>query len=265
MEAEDRVRFERESAIADEEALKELEARRAKFCIETDADGTAIISADADTTSRGARQRIQQEREIREAERERRKREAWEALDPEERAERERQAEAKKRETEERRRKRREREDAMEAQHTKLDKEAQKKASQRLEYLLKQSSIFAKLQGKGGESLGTQQEKKQKAADKAAKGGSKKRAAATATAASSAVAGKGGSPSGVHHVHDASSPDEDEIDEEADEDAVEEHVFLQKQPSTIKFGKLKEYQLEALNWMIHLSEKGLNGILADEM
>jgi SWI/SNF-related matrix-associated actin-dependent regulator of chromatin subfamily A member 5 len=42
-------------------------------------------------------------------------------------------------------------------------------------------------------------------------------------------------------------------------------VYLTKQPSTIKFGQLKPYQLEALNWMIHLTEKGLNGILADEM
>jgi hypothetical protein len=26
---------------------------------------------------------------------------------------------------------------------------------------------------------------------------------------------------------------------------------------------MKAYQLEGLNWMIHLAEKGLNGILAD--
>ena len=54
-------------------------------------------------------------------------------------------------------------------------------------------------------------------------------------------------------------------EEDDEEDGEEEHVFLTKQPSVIKFGKLKPYQLESLNWMIHLAEKGLNGILADEV
>ena len=35
--------------------------------------------------------------------------------------------------------------------------------------------------------------------------------------------------------------------------------------SCAKFGTLKPNQLEDLNWMIHLAEKGLNGILTDEM
>jgi len=40
---------------------------------------------------------------------------------------------------------------------------------------------------------------------------------------------------------------------------------LTQQPSTLKGGKLKHYQLIGLNWMINLYENGVNGILADEM
>jgi SWI/SNF-related matrix-associated actin-dependent regulator of chromatin subfamily A member 5 len=37
------------------------------------------------------------------------------------------------------------------------------------------------------------------------------------------------------------------------------------QPSTLTGGKLTEYQINGLNWLINLYETGLNGILADEM
>lgn len=30
-------------------------------------------------------------------------------------------------------------------------------------------------------------------------------------------------------------------------------------------GKLREYQMQGLNWLIHLYDNGINGILADEM
>jgi len=33
----------------------------------------------------------------------------------------------------------------------------------------------------------------------------------------------------------------------------------------LKGGKLKDYQLNGLNWLINLFENGVNGILADEM
>jgi SWI/SNF-related matrix-associated actin-dependent regulator of chromatin subfamily A member 5 len=33
----------------------------------------------------------------------------------------------------------------------------------------------------------------------------------------------------------------------------------------IKFGKMREYQLAGLNWLIRLYDNGINGILADEM
>ena len=37
------------------------------------------------------------------------------------------------------------------------------------------------------------------------------------------------------------------------------------QPKTLIGGSLKEYQLEALNWMVKLSKSNMNGILADDM
>ena len=50
-------------------------------------------------------------------------------------------------------------------------------------------------------------------------------------------------------------------------EAAEEYhaVRLTVQPECIKFGKMREYQLAGLNWMIRLFDHGINGILADEM
>ena len=42
-------------------------------------------------------------------------------------------------------------------------------------------------------------------------------------------------------------------------------VRLLAQPPCIKFGEMRPYQLEGLNWMIGLHDQGINGILADEM
>lgn len=38
-----------------------------------------------------------------------------------------------------------------------------------------------------------------------------------------------------------------------------ETTFLTKQPDCIKFGKMRHYQLEGLNWMIRLNDNGING------
>ena len=126
-----------------------------------------------------------------------------------------------------------------------MNKQEQQKASQRLEYLLKQSSIFAKLQGKGTEKKGDENDDE----GDEGQGGGKTRA----TRKQQQKKNK------KKQVDDSKEGDDDELQEE------EAHVFLTKQPNCIKFGTLKPYQLEGLNWMIHLAEKGLNGILADEM
>jgi SNF2 family DNA or RNA helicase len=215
-EAAERVRFEREATEADAQALQIQEARRLAL----------TVQQGEDHTSRGARKRVEDNRKIHkkapavlsEASKERRALQSAEV--GKRRAERQRE------------------EQAVAKQHKKLDKEQANKASKRLDYLLKQSSIFAKLRG------GTDM--------------------ARPTAASDKKEDK--QNEGVHHIHDKKKQDgeeEDNGEEEEPEENGENHVFLTQQPSSIKFGKMKPYQLEALNWMIHLAEKGLNGILAD--
>ena len=34
---------------------------------------------------------------------------------------------------------------------------------------------------------------------------------------------------------------------------------------SIRFGQMRDYQIEGLNWLINLHHQGINGILADEM
>ena len=246
-EAQDRERFRKESAIADAEAAAEQEARR-----------NNLIAKDGEGTSeRGARQRVIADREEKEERRRKRKAQLEAEMDPEVLAERQRAKAAKKAAAAERQRKREEEEALLKARHKKLDKAEAQRASQRLDYLLKQSSIFSKLKmggkhaaaGAGGGAGSEDEEKKQEDGN----GGY------VSHHRHDSASGKGGKKSGRASVElggeDGNSDDED----------TEEHVFLTKQPSCIKFGTLKPYQLEGLNWMIHLMEKGLNGILADEM
>ena len=42
-------------------------------------------------------------------------------------------------------------------------------------------------------------------------------------------------------------------------------VQFDEGPHFIKNGKMRDYQVRGLNWMISLYENGINGILADEM
>ncbi|ORX87384.1 hypothetical protein BCR32DRAFT_260626 [Anaeromyces robustus] len=60
---------------------------------------------------------------------------------------------------------------------------------------------------------------------------------------------------------------EKEEDEEIlrEEKRQQKTVILTESPSYIKNGKLREYQLQGLNWLISLYNNGINGILADEM
>ncbi|GLI59043.1 hypothetical protein VaNZ11_000871 [Volvox africanus] len=60
--------------------------------------------------------------------------------------------------------------------------------------------------------------------------------------------------------------DEDaELLKDEDDGGVNAGHRLQVQPSIITGGTLREYQMQGLNWMIHLYDNGINGILADEM
>jgi SNF2 family DNA or RNA helicase len=239
LERQDRERFDRESAEADEQRLKEQEDRRKAL----------TIQEGEQASSRGARQRLQEEREEAARRKEERRLQREVEMDDDERAERERLKEEKRRESEARRKHKKREDAALEKQHKKLDKEEAKKASNRLEYLFKQSSIFAKLRmGVGNMEDATEEE------TEAAK---KKHEMESGRGSRGRKKSNGNKP---HHIHEKDSAEEDDEEEEE-----EQHVFLTKQPSVIKFGQLKPYQLESLNWMIHLAEKGLNGILADEM
>jgi len=40
---------------------------------------------------------------------------------------------------------------------------------------------------------------------------------------------------------------------------------IKEQPKLLKGGKLKEYQMDGLQWLVSLYNNKLNGILADEM
>lgn len=217
----DRERYRKETAVADAEKAKQVEAKRLGLVAQ---EGEA-------SSSRGARSKMNQRREIKEQRRLVREAE----MDPEVMAERNRVREEKKREARERREERDAEERAVKERHDKLSKQEKGRASSRLEYLLQQSDIFAKF--KGGGKAPTAESEKEK--EKESRSKKKKK----------------------HNHRDEEVPSDEEVHEEEEE----EHVFLTKQPNCIKFGTLKPYQLEGLNWMIHLAEKGLNGILADEM
>ncbi|XP_041358454.1 SWI/SNF-related matrix-associated actin-dependent regulator of chromatin subfamily A member 5-like [Gigantopelta aegis] len=61
---------------------------------------------------------------------------------------------------------------------------------------------------------------------------------------------------------------EQEEDEELLTEARKSHSILtrfEESPSYILGGKMRDYQVRGLNWMISLYENGINGILADEM
>lgn len=59
---------------------------------------------------------------------------------------------------------------------------------------------------------------------------------------------------------------EKEEDEELlQEDADEEAFVFDESPAYVTGGKMRDYQVQGLNWMISLYQNGINGILADEM
>ncbi len=125
----------------------------------------------------------------------------------------------------------------IDREHKRLADEHAKQAEARLSYLLKQSDIFTHFGLTGG--------------GKGGKGGKEGSGAGGAASAGGAGA--------KHRRAEGEGEDEDE------EDGGREAHFLLKQPSTIKNGELRAYQLEGLNWMIRLQDNGINGILADEM
>ncbi|KAH7616623.1 hypothetical protein Ndes2526B_g08720 [Nannochloris sp. 'desiccata'] len=69
---------------------------------------------------------------------------------------------------------------------------------------------------------------------------------------------------GRHGGFTEEQEDQELLRDEEEEGEMAGHR-LQVQPSIIGHGKMREYQIQGLNWLIHLYDNGINGILADEM
>lgn len=79
-----------------------------------------------------------------------------------------------------------------------------------------------------------------------------------------AAADKGKKKKGRHGGFTEEQEDEELLRDEEEGGEMAGHR-LQVQPSIIAHGKLREYQMQGLNWLIHLYDNGINGILADEV
>lgn len=229
-EEADQERYKKESAEADTVAERIQQQRRENL----------VVQNGEDASKRGAKAKLALEREEEEKRKQERERRRLEETDPEQLLQQKLAREAKEAAVEQRRLQKQAEEQAVADRHKKLDKAACQKQSQRLEYLLQQSSIFSKLKIKGSSTS-------QDSNDKSKAMISHHRAVVPRSKVKSKNSADGF---------------EGEDSQEDDEDGEEQMVFLTKQPNCIKFGTLKPYQLESLNWMIHLAQKGLNGILA---
>nr|KYP58053.1 Putative chromatin-remodeling complex ATPase chain [Cajanus cajan] len=115
----------------------------------------------------------------------------------------------------------------LDAQNASIDADMNNRGKGRLNYLLQQTELFAHF-AKGDQSS---QKKKTK--------------------------GRG------RHASKVTEEEEDEEYLKEEEDGLAS-TRLVTQPSCIQ-GKMRDYQLAGLNWLIRLYENGINGILADEM
>ncbi|XP_021692899.2 ISWI chromatin-remodeling complex ATPase CHR11 isoform X2 [Hevea brasiliensis] len=118
----------------------------------------------------------------------------------------------------------------LDAQNAAIDADMNNKGKGRLKYLLQQTELFAHFA-----------KPDQPASQKKAKGRGR-------------------------HASKVTEEEEDEECLKEEEDALSGagNTRLVAQPSCIQ-GKMRDYQLAGLNWLIRLYENGINGILADEM
>ncbi|XP_031274357.1 ISWI chromatin-remodeling complex ATPase CHR11 [Pistacia vera] len=116
----------------------------------------------------------------------------------------------------------------LDAQNAAIDADMNNKGQGRLKYLLQQTELFAHF-AKGAQSPSQKK-----------------------------VKGRG------RHASKLTEEEEDEEYLKEEEDGLSGTTRLVTQPSCIQ-GKMRDYQLAGLNWLIRLYENGINGILADEM
>jgi len=77
-----------------------------------------------------------------------------------------------------------------------------------------------------------------------------------------------GAPPSPGKRHRMTEKEEDELfmkQQAAEQEEVIVRVTKEQTKGFIKFGEMRDYQVEGLNWMVRLYHRGLNGILADEM
>ncbi|CAN0855904.1 ISWI chromatin-remodeling complex ATPase CHR17 [Linum grandiflorum] len=115
----------------------------------------------------------------------------------------------------------------LDSQNASIDADINNKGKGRLKYLLQQTELFAHF-AKADQS------------------------------ATSKGKGRG------RHSSKVTEEEEDEEYLKEEEDGMAGTTRLVTQPSCIE-GKMRDYQLAGLNWLIRLYENGINGILADEM
>jgi SWI/SNF-related matrix-associated actin-dependent regulator of chromatin subfamily A member 5 len=118
---------------------------------------------------------------------------------------------------------------------------------ERLKFLLKQTEIFAHF------LVGTNSKTKEENIETDKKQGK----------ASKAKRNKGNTKKDNINLLKSLKREMDDGDDNEFESPQVTRLFYQ--PSYLTGGKLTEYQLDGLNWLISLYENGLNGILADEM
>ncbi len=114
-------------------------------------------------------------------------------------------------------------------------------SGKRFEYLLKQTELFSHFMGDNKKAKSPLKVKEPKSSS------------------------KGRNAKDGDHRHRMTEQEEDEellTDLNQSKKSV---VHFDESPSYIKNGKLRDYQIRGLNWMISLYENGINGILADEM
>eukprot|EP01135_Chromosphaera_perkinsii_P012248 Nk52_evm19s2622 gene=Nk52_evmTU19s2622 len=76
----------------------------------------------------------------------------------------------------------------------------------------------------------------------------------------------GGNPADHRHRHTEEEEDKEILEDEIKaSESSSTSVRFTESPSYIANGKMRDYQIRGLNWMIELYENGINGILADEM
>ncbi|KAJ6313532.1 hypothetical protein OIU76_010955 [Salix suchowensis] len=116
----------------------------------------------------------------------------------------------------------------LDQQNAAIDVDMNNKGKGRLKYLLQQTELFAHFA-----------KQDQSSSQKKAKGRGR-------------------------HASKLTEEEEDEECLKGEEDGISGNTRLVTQPSCIQ-GKMRDYQLAGLNWLIRLYENGINGILADEM